>query len=317
MISTVAVLIPEWVAMFEFGVACEVFGLDRTDAGVPAIDFRVCSKNPGVPVPSSSPGVTVTAEHGLDKIVGADVIVIPAGPVSKLPDPVLVDAVRTAHENGSTIVTICSGAFLAAAAGLLDDRRCTTHWRYAARLAADYPLAKVDPDVLFVDEGSVITSAGTAAGIDACLHLVRREMGTTVANIIARRMVVPPQRDGGQRQFIEQPIVEVATDSFGQVLDWVAANLDQQHSVDDLAARVAMSPRTFARKFVAETGTTPGKWITNQRVLLAKQLLEESDLGLESIAQRCGFGSAALLRHHFNKTVGLAPGDYRRRFAVG
>ncbi|MCE5288282.1 MAG: DJ-1/PfpI family protein, partial [Nocardiaceae bacterium] len=162
MISSVAVLLPEWVAMFEFGVACEVFGLDRSDVGVPLIDFRVCSKNPGEPVPSSSPGVTVVAEHGLDKLVGADVVVIPAGPVSTRPDPALVEAVRQAHDSGSTIVTICSGAFLAAAAGLLDDRSCTTHWKYAAKLANDYPRAKVDPDVLFVDEGSIITSAGTA-----------------------------------------------------------------------------------------------------------------------------------------------------------
>jgi transcriptional regulator GlxA family with amidase domain len=229
--------------------------------------------------------------------------------VSTRPDPVLVDAVRQAHDSGSTIVTICSGAFLAAAAGLLDDRSCTTHWKYATKLADDYPRAKVDPDVLFVDEGSIITSAGTAAGIDACLHLVRREMGTSVANIIARRMVVPPQRDGGQRQFIEQPIVEAATDRFGQILDWVTENLNIQHTVDDLAQRAMMSPRTFARKFVAETGTTPVRWITNQRVLLAKQLLEETDLGLEAIADRCGFGSGALLRHHFNRAVGLPPGD--------
>ncbi|MCE5289001.1 MAG: helix-turn-helix domain-containing protein, partial [Nocardiaceae bacterium] len=201
-------------------------------------------------------------------------------------------------------------------AGLLDDRSCTTHWKYAAKLANDYPRAKVDPDVLFVDEGSIITSAGTAAGIDACLHLVRREMGTTIANIIARRMVVPPQRDGGQRQFIEQPIVEVATDSFGQILDWVTENLNVQQTVDDLAQRAMMSPRTFARKFVAETGTTPVRWITNQRVLLAKQLLEETDLGLEVIAERCGFSSGALLRHHFNRAVGLPPGDYRRRFSA-
>ncbi|MFD4182047.1 helix-turn-helix domain-containing protein, partial [Rhodococcus sp. NPDC058514] len=217
---------------------------------------------------------------------------------------------------GATILTVCSGAFLAGAAGLLDGRRCTTHWLHVDELALAYPAATIDPDVLFVDEGSLITSAGTAAGIDACLHLVRRELGSAVANTIARRMVVPPQRDGGQRQFIERAVVDCANDSITETLRWMSEHLGDTHSVENLAARSSMSTRTFARKFAAETGTTPVKWLTTQRVLLAQHLLEETGFGLEEIAGRCGFGSGALLRHHFHRQVGLAPADYRRRFGA-
>ncbi|KAA0023094.1 GlxA family transcriptional regulator [Antrihabitans cavernicola] len=314
MLSKVAAVLVDRAAMFEFGVVCEVFGLDRTAEGLPAIDFRVCGTRPGVPLRTSSPGVTITPDFGLDAISGADLVAVPAASVREDFDPEVVGAIRAASDAGATILTVCSGAFLAGAAGLLDGRRCTTHWRYVDQLATMFPEATVDPDVLFVDEGNLITSAGTAAGIDASLHLVRRELGTVVANAIARRMVVPPQRDGGQRQFIEQPIVECRSDSLASTLAWMTANLDQPQSIDDLAAHATMSTRTFARRFAAETGTTPVKWLTNQRVLLAKTLLEDSDLGLETIAERCGFGSGALLRHHFNKVVGLAPADYRRRF---
>ncbi|WP_280184847.1 helix-turn-helix domain-containing protein, partial [Nocardia gipuzkoensis] len=228
--------------------------------------------------------------------------------------PGVVAAVRDAAAAGATVLTVCSGAFLAGAAGLLDGRKCTTHWRYVEKLADEYPEATVDPDVLFVDEGDLITSAGTAAGIDACLHLVRRELGSGVANAIARRMVVPPQRDGGQRQFIERPVAPCTSDSLTPTLAWMNEHLDLPHTVEDLATRANMSTRTFARRFAAETGTTPVKWLTNQRVLLAKQLLEDTDLGLEHIAARSGFGSGALLRHHFQRLVGIAPTEYRRRF---
>ena len=315
MLSTVAAVLTERVSPFEFGVICEVFGLDRTSDGLPPMDFRVCGKRPGVPLPASSPGVTVTPEYGLDVLTGADLVAIPAAPGFDGFDPDVIAAIKAAHDAGATILTVCSGAFMAGAAGLLDGRRCTTHWRYVDALAASYPEATVDPDVLFVDEGNLVTSAGTAAGIDASLHLVRRELGSSAANSIARRMVVPPQRDGGQRQFIEQPVVECRSDSLAATLQWMTEHLDHAHTIDELAARATMSTRTFARKFAAETGTTPVKWLTTQRVLLAKHLLEDTDLGLESIAERSGFGSGALLRHHFNRVVGLAPGDYRRRFS--
>ncbi len=221
-LSKVAVVLNERLAMFEFGVVCEVFGLDRTEDGLPLFDFRVCGTEPGKPLASSSPGITVTPEYGLEELRDADLVAVPAFPfVSARPyDPAVVQAVRDAAQAGAIVLTVCSGAFLAGAAGLLDGRKCTTHWRYVDQLAEAYPLATVDPDVLFVDEGHLITSAGTAAGIDACLHLVRRELGSAAANKIARRMVVPPQRDGGQRQFIERPVPECDSDSLGETLRW-------------------------------------------------------------------------------------------------
>ncbi|MEV0551429.1 helix-turn-helix domain-containing protein [Nocardia salmonicida] len=315
MLSKVAVVLSDRLAMFEFGVVCEVFGLDRTADGLPGFDFRVCGADPGKPLRSTTPGISVTPEFGLDQLAEADLVAIPASPIDQYDDRVL-DAVRGAAAAGATVLTVCSGAFLAGAAGLLDGRKCTTHWRYVDRLAAMFPEATVDPDVLFVDEGNLITSAGTAAGIDACLHLVRREIGTAAANGIARRMVVPPQRDGGQRQFIEQPVPECSSIGLSTTLAWLTENLAHPHTVDELAARSSMSTRTFARRFAAETGTTPVKWLTTQRVLFAKHLLETTDMALERIADESGFGSGALLRHHFQRQVGLAPTEYRRRFGA-
>ncbi|MEV4209205.1 helix-turn-helix domain-containing protein [Nocardia salmonicida] len=315
MLSKVAVVLSDRLAMFEFGVVCEVFGLDRTADGLPGFDFRVCGADPGTPLRSTTPGISVTPEFGLDQLAEADLVAIPASPIDQYDDRVL-DAVRGAAAAGATVLTVCSGAFLAGAAGLLDGRKCTTHWRYVDRLAAMFPEATVDPDVLFVDEGNLITSAGTAAGIDACLHLVRREIGTAAANGIARRMVVPPQRDGGQRQFIEQPVPECSSIGLSTTLAWLTENLAHPHTVDELAARSSMSTRTFARRFAAETGTTPVKWLTTQRVLFAKHLLETTDMALERIADESGFGSGALLRHHFQRQVGLAPTEYRRRFGA-
>ncbi|MCP2318236.1 transcriptional regulator, AraC family with amidase-like domain [Nocardia amikacinitolerans] len=319
MLSKVAVVLFEKLAMFEFGVVCEVFGLDRTADGLPGFDFKVCGAEPGRPLRSTTPGVTITPEFTLDELPKADLVAIPAAPATALSaglDPRIVDAVRAASDAGAIILTVCSGAFVAGAAGLLDGRKCTTHWRYVDQLAARYPSATVDPDVLFVDEGNLITSAGTAAGIDACLHLVRREIGSAAANGIARRMVVPPQRDGGQRQFIERPVPACTSDSLAATLQWMSENLDLPHTIDDLAARSMMSTRTFARRFAAETGTTPVKWLTNQRVLYAKHLLEDTEQGLEQVAARAGFGSGALLRHHFQRLVGISPTEYRRRFGA-
>jgi transcriptional regulator GlxA family with amidase domain len=214
------------------------------------------------------------------------------------------------------LLSLCTGSFILGAAGLLDGRRCTTHWKYAEQMQQRYPTAKLEPNALFVDDGTIITSAGTAAGIDACLHLVRRELGTAIATKIARRMVVPPQRDGGQQQFVELPIPVCMTDSLTPVLTWVVEHLDQQHTASSLARRAMMSDRTFARRFVAETGTTPHQWVTQQRILAARSLLEESDLGVEQIAARVGFNSAVVLREHFRRGVGLAPQAYRLRFGT-
>ncbi|HEX5741784.1 MAG TPA: helix-turn-helix domain-containing protein [Pilimelia sp.] len=314
MLRTVAVVVVDGVAPFEFGVACEVFGLDRSDDGVPRFDFRVCGPRAGVPL-RSNVGVAFTPTHGLEGLTGADLVVAAAADVDTPYSPDVLDAVRAAVGRGATALSLCSGAFLLGAAGLLDGRRCTTHWRHAAALQRRYPDARVDPDVLYVDDGPVTTSAGTAAGIDACLHLVRRELGGGVATAIARRMVVPPQRDGGQRQFIDAPLPACEADSLQPLLAWLVENLDRDHSVAALAQRARLSTRTFARRFQTETGTTPQRWLTTQRVLAARTLLEESALGVDDVARRCGFGSAALLRHHFRRAVGVAPHDYRRTFA--
>jgi AraC family transcriptional regulator, transcriptional activator FtrA len=315
MLNTVAVVLADDVAPFEFGVLTEVFGMDRTDDGVPPIEFRVCAQRPGEPLRTQVPGVCLVPERGLDGLVGADLVALPAYRIrDEYPQPVLA-AIRAAAARGATLLSVCSGAFLLGAAGLLDGRRCTTHWRHADEFAARFPAADVDPDVLFVDDGDIVTSAGTAAGIDACLHVVRRELGTVAANAIARRMVVAPQREGGQRQFVDLPLPECTGDSLQPVLAWMVDHLDDDHTVADLAKRARLSERTFARRFVSETGTTPHRWLTLQRVLHARRLLEETHLGIDDVAQAAGFGTGALLRHHFHRVVGVAPHDYRRTFA--
>jgi AraC family transcriptional regulator, transcriptional activator FtrA len=314
MLSTVAALVIPPVTPFEFGTICEVFGIDRSADGVPPFELRVCGEVAGRPI-RTSVGVDMVPSHGLDGLRGADLVAVSATRAREFSDDVL-DAVRAAAAAGSTLLSVCSGAFVLGAAGLLDDRPCTTHWDNADELRERYPRAKVDPDVLFVDDGNLITSAGTAAGIDACLHLVRRELGSAAVNVIARRMVVPPQRDGGQRQFVEMPVPVCRSEGLAPVLDWVLEHLDVEHSVSDLARRARMSDRSFARRFVSETGTTPHKWITLQRVLRAQRLLEDTDMGIDEVAERSGFGSGALLRHHFRKVVGVSPADFRRTFAA-
>lgn len=313
MIKSVSALVLDGLAVFEFGVICEVFGIDRSGDGVPNFDFKVCGPEPGKPV-RTSVGATLIPDHGLEDLVTADLVAIPAiGGSEYLPEA--LDAIRQAAERGAIILTVCSGAFVVGAAGLLDGRPCTTHWMHADELARQYPTARVDRNVLFVDDGNLITSAGTAAGIDACLHLVRRELGSEVTNKIARRMVVAPQRDGGQRQYIEQPIPVRCSEGFAPHLDWILSNLEKPHTVASLAKRASMSARTFARRFVEETGRTPMQWVTDQRVLYARTLLEETDLDIDRVADRSGFGTATLLRHHFRRIIGVTPSDYRRSFA--
>ena len=316
MLQTVAVLLTSRVALFELGVAVEVFGVDRSDSGVPPFTFRVCAVHPGMPLDGTRGACQVIAPHGLDMLRGADLVIVPAGvDPAEGGHPAEAEALRQAFDAGSMVLSVCSGAFLVGEAGLLDGRRCATHWRHADALAAAYPHAEVDADVLFVDEGRLITSAGTAAGIDACLHVVRRELGSDIAARIARRMVVPPQRDGGQRQFVEAPITACAADSLAPVLSWMSDHLDHDLHVAALADRAAMSPRTFARRFVSETGTTPHRWVVGQRVLRARHLLESTTSNIDEVARRAGFGDAATLRHHFRATVGVSPQRYRTTFA--
>ena len=323
MLRNVAVVVVNGFLPFEFGTVCEVFGVDRSDDGLPRYDFAVVA---GEPPPLRALDFTIQPSHGLERLAEADLIALPAvsdqrlrqdacvrAPDRPFPED-LLEALCRAVDRGARVLSVCSGAFILGDAGLLDDRRCTTHWRHAAELARRYPRAKVDSDVLYVDDDPVITSAGTAAGIDACLYLVRKEQGSRVANGIARRMVVPPHRDGGQAQYVVQPIAPSCDGSLRDLLEWLRAHLDQPVTVRQLAARANMSERTFARRFVADTGTTPQRWLIGQRILLAQQLLEETDETVDAIADHAGFGNATALRHHFRAWRGTTPNAYRRLF---
>ena len=317
MLRNVAVVVVHGFLPFEFGTICEVFGVDRSDDGLPSYDFAVVA---GEPAPLRAHNdFTIQPPHGLGRLEDADLIALPAVGDGRLtasrvfPEDLLA-ALRRAVDRGARVLSVCSGAFILGEAGLLDGRRCTTHWRNTEELARRYPRAKVDPDVLYVDDDPVITSAGTAAGIDACLYLVRKEQGSRVANGIARRMVVPPHRDGGQAQYVDQPVAPLCDGTLRDLLEWLRAHLDQPLTVRQLAVRANMSERTFARRFVQDTGTTPQRWLIGQRILLAQQLLEESDETVDAVADRAGFGNATALRHHFRSWRGTTPNAYRRLF---
>jgi AraC family transcriptional regulator, transcriptional activator FtrA len=311
MLRNVAVIALPEVAVFELGVVCELFGYDRTAEGLPGYDFAVCSIDGG-PVRTHA-GFDLAVRADLSRADEADlVVVVPYGTGEESPQ--VLDALRRAHERGAWVMSVCTGAFALGAAGLLDGRRCTTHWLHTDELARRYPLADVDPNVLYVQDGKILTSAGTAASIDAGLHLIRQAQGSAVATMIARRMVVPPHRDGGQAQFIETPLPAVTCETLQPVLNHVLATLNHPHTVETMAELARMAPRTFARKFRAETGATPHDWLTGQRLLLARRLLEDSDLGVDAIADRTGFGSAQNLRHHFAQRLSTTPQAYRGTF---
>lgn len=314
-LKSVAVLAHHGIAPFELGVLVEAFGYDRSDEGLPVLDFAIAAVEPGTYATQGGFGMTV--EHGLDRLEQADLVCVPAfAQATEIPAPAL-EALRAAHDRGARVLSVCSGAFTLGEAGLLDGRRCTTHWMYTDRLAQRYPLAEVVPEVLYVDDGSIITSAGTAAGIDATLHLWRQEYGASAATRIARRMVVPPQREGGQAQYIARPVVECCDDAtLGPLVAWIAEHLDDDLSVEALARRSHMSPRTFARRFRDETGTTPHAWVTRLRVQAAEELLEQTDHPVDWVASEVGFGNAAALRHHFTRVRGVSPQQYRRTFAA-
>ncbi|MGW8482849.1 GlxA family transcriptional regulator [Microbacterium sp. NPDC055903] len=313
--KTVACVVQDGFAPFEFGVACEAFGLDRSSDGVPNFDFRVVAPRPGIV--ASKLGFSLNVEHDLAFAYEADLVVVCPLPRERWAgiDPLVLDAVRHAAARGAWLLSVCSGSFILAASGVLDGRRATTHWMYADTMAEMYPQIDVDPDVLFVQDGRIITSAGTAAGLDACLHLLRQEIGAELTNRVARRMVVPPQRDGGQAQFIDRPLPAVQNDSLALVTDWAMENLREDLSVEQLAYRAHMSPRTFARRFKAEHGATPAAWLARQRIIQAQRMLERTDLGLDRIAAECGFGSAAVLRQNFHRVLGTTPTAYRATFS--
>jgi transcriptional regulator GlxA family with amidase domain len=314
MLSSVAVLAYEGVSAFGLGVTAEVFGRDRSGEGLPRYDYAVTAARPGLT--RTDIGMPILVEAGLDRLSTADLAVVVCWDDIGIrpPEPVLA-ALRTVVSRGGRVLSQCTGAFVLAAAGLLDGRRATTHWKHADELARRYPRVEVDPGVLYVDAGPVVTSAGTAAGIDACLYVVRLEHGAAVANEIARGMVVAPHRDGGQAQFVPVPVdsADTQADQAG-LRDWALAHLHQHITVADLAGRVHMSPRTFARWFAARTGTTPHQWLTSQRLSRAQELLERTDQGIGQIATDCGL-TPLMLRRHFARRWDITPQAYRRRFS--
>ncbi len=312
---TVAVIIYDAVNPFELGVATEVFGFDRPELGVPWYRFLICASDPR-PIRTSA-GFFLTAPYGLEHVSEADTIIVPGSRPGIVPiSQTLLDTLRQSHQRGARIITLCTGTFLLAAAGLLDGRCVTTHWAWAAELAARYPGVQVDPQRLYIDDGQILTSAGTAAAIDLLLHVVRQDYGARVATAIARRMVVPPHREGGQAQYIETPLPSVseAGEALRATLEWIMAHLHEDLTVEQMAARAVMSPRTFARHFQATLGTTPYQWLLQQRLVLAQRQLETTDEPIERVATCCGFRSAATLRLHFKRLLHISPQMYRHAF---
>lgn len=308
--QVVTVVTPQ-ATSFELAVACEVFGLRRPELGPQRYGHRLASTVSPVELDG---GLTITTAHGLDALADADTVIVSGLPKDDVP-PELLAPLRAAYERGARMVSFCSGAFALAAAGILDGRPAVTHWLHTGELAQRHPTCRVEPDVLYVDDGQVLTSAGTAAAIDLALHIVRLDHGAEYANQIARRMVVPPHRDGGQAQFAASPVPRtVDDDAIGPVLEWMADHLDEPLTVAQLARMAAMSPRTFARRFRDTTGTTPLRWLQHQRIARAQQLLETTDLGIDTIAHRVGFGTATNLREHFRRTTHTTPATYRQRF---
>ncbi|GIJ53920.1 GlxA family transcriptional regulator [Virgisporangium aurantiacum] len=304
--STVGIAIADGILHFELALAYELFS-----AVADRYDLMICGAGPV----RADGRFLLEPDHGLDRLVEADTVIVPGWAELDVDPPAdLVAAVRAAHEAGARIASLCTGAFVLAAAGLLDGRRATTHWLYADALAARYPRIDVDPDVLYVDEGSVLTSAGKAAAMDLCLHLVRLDQGSVVANAIARRLVVQPHRPGGQAQFVTTPVPEPHDRPFSELLAWAAQRLNEPLTVDDLARRANLSTRHLGRHFRSATGTTPLQWLLTQRIRRAQELLETTDDSMDAIAGATGMGTATTLRRHFGRTVGVTPGTYRRTF---
>jgi transcriptional regulator GlxA family with amidase domain len=310
--STVALALSDGVPLYELAAPCAIFGADRTGlTGAGWYDFRVC----GPPGTAVDRWFRSTSEHGYDELVTAGTVVVPACHDSALHPPAdLVAAVRAAYDHGARVMSICTGAFVLAEAGLLDGRRAATHWLHADVLARRYPAVTVDSDVLYIDEGRVLTSAGKSAGTDLCLHVVRCDYGAAVANDIARRLVTPPHREGGQAQYITAQVPESARDALGTAMAWALDHLTEPVTVEDLAARAHLTPRSLHRHFRQRLGTNPLGWLHEQRLRRAQELLERTDHGIDLIAQESGFATASTLRRHFRQALGTTPDSYRRTF---
>nr|WP_055508002.1 helix-turn-helix domain-containing protein [Nonomuraea pusilla] len=308
--KTVALAVTDGMLHFELALAYEVFGADLTHLADPWYSLVVCG-----PGPVRAGRFLLEPDHGLDRLPRAGTVIVPGlADVDEDPPADLVEAVRAAHDAGARVASLCTGAFVLAAAGLLDGRRATTHWSHTRALAERHPDVRVDPDVLYVDNGSVLTSAGKAAAMDLCLHLVRLDHGSSVANAVARRLVVPPHRDGGQAQFVTTPVPAPGNHPLADLFPWVIERLDRPLTVEDLARQARMSSRNLTRHFRSVTGTTPLQWLLTQRIRHAQELLETTDDGVDAIAAATGMGTATTLRRHFNRTVGVPPDAYRRTF---
>ncbi|MER6051601.1 helix-turn-helix domain-containing protein [Streptomyces sp. NPDC001793] len=313
---SLAIAVTAGMPFFELAVPCHVFGFDRLRPPPDWYDLRVCVVG-GREGETNLAGAwfSTRTPYGVAELVSADTVIVPASAdVHGDPPDELVDALREAHRRGARVVSFCSGAFTLAAAGLLDGRTAATHWMYAALLAERYPAVSVDPAVLYVDHGDVLTGAGATAAIDACLHLIREDFGTEVANSLARQLVAPAHRPGGQAQYIETPLPERRDDSLAPVLHWATERLREPLTVADLARHAHTSPRTLVRRFHAATGTTPMQWLQSQRIARARELLESTDLSMDRVAEIAGLGTAANLRRHFTRAMGVPPVDYRRTY---
>jgi AraC family transcriptional regulator, transcriptional activator FtrA len=309
----VAILAYDGLCTFEFGIAVEIFGLARPEFDFPWYSHQIAAVDQG-PMRAMG-GIRVLADGGLELLEQARTIIVPGWRDRHAAVPAaLLAALRQAHARGARLLSICSGVFVLAATGLLDGRRATTHWRYAGELAERFPNIQVDPNVLYVDSGQLITSAGSAAGIDACLHLVARDFGTQVANSVARRLVMSPQRTGGQAQFIPTPVSPTPRSDLSRVMQWARERLHVPLEVRDLASEAAMSERTFLRRFTEASGQSPKTWLQHERLGRARELLESTDQTTEQIALRCGYRSVESFRVAFRSVVGVPPSVYRERF---
>src|SRR5215472_6758120 len=310
----VVALAYDQLCTFEFGCTVELFALPRPELALPWYEFAVCAAERG-PLHATG-GVRLTGAGSLKLLDRADTIVVPGWRrIEERPPAALLEALARAYRRGARLCSICSGVFVLAAAGVLDGRRATTHWKYAPALASRYPLIRVEPNALYVDEGRLVTSAGSAAGLDMLLHLVRRDFGAKIANRVAQRLVVAPHREGGQAQFVPRPVASDERGRLGRLLDFIRAHPESRHTLATLASRAAMSTRTLQREFRAATGQAPYEWIVGERIGRARELLESTALAPEGIAERVGLGSVESLRHHFRRRMGTTPARYRARFA--